>query len=349
MTIASPARKAPTHNFGYLVGMDAHDRVVLPKGGRIESDGSTDLIDLRSYRPEDYLRLHITRHYFRQSVRFNVNDFRCLVNMVTDPDQNPRVLANMARLLKDYPGRVINHPEKVLKTSREQVALRLAGIPGLIVPPTVRLTSHKPAIILKTLEKAGIRFPAILRSAGSHMGQMIGVFDSAEALAAAVSGRHDHVVTSFVDFRNADGLYRKYRVFAIGGNMILRHYLISDGWNIHASAREDFMLPRPDLLAEEEHKMKAGLPVPVVEVLWQIVQRMDLDFFGIDFGVTDDGNVVLFEANATMNFFPIPTEPQFAYLKALLAPASHAMNALLYPGYWQALEQGRITFPAPAS
>lgn len=346
---AETSPRLPTRNFGYLIGMDAHERVVLPKGGGIAAEGTTDLDMLRSYKRADYVRLHITKHHFRQSVRFNLHDFRCLVNWVTDADQNPRVLENMVRLLRNYKGRVINHPAKVLRTTREEIARRMEGIPGLVVPRTVQLTSQKPAVILKTLEKAGITFPAILRAAGTHGGNLIGLFDNAESLAAAATGRHDHVVTSYVDMRNADGLYRKYRVFSIGGNMILRHYLISDQWNIHASARDIFMKSRPEMLADEKRTLEGGLPVHVVEVLWQIVQRMDLDFFGIDFGITDAGEVVLFEANATMNFFPVPEEPEYAYLKSCLEPASHALNAMLYPGYWQALAEGRITFPAKAA
>jgi hypothetical protein len=56
---------------------------------------------------------------------------------------------------------------------------------------------------------------------------------------------------------------------------------------------------------------------------------MPLDFFGMDFGVTKDGYLVLFEANATMSFFPLSPDPRFAYLKHCLEPAATALRELL--------------------
>ena len=58
---------------------------------------------------------------------------------------------------------------------------------------------------------------------------------------------------------------------------------------------------------------------------------MPLDFFGMDFAITQSGEVVLFEANATMNFFPLwPTkDPQFIYLTKCLDPAQAAFRELL--------------------
>ena len=58
-------------------------------------------------------------------------------------------------------------------------------------------------------------------------------------------------------------------------------------------------------------------------------RKMVLDFFGMDFGVTADGRVVLFEANATMSFFPFSSDPQYDYLRRSFAPAQAAFRELL--------------------
>ena len=65
------------------------------------------------------------------------------------------------------------------------------------------------------------------------------------------------------------------------------------------------------------------------QALRVVRERMALDFFGMDFGIASDGRVVLFEANATMNFFPFLTEPQFAYVQRCLVPAQHAFREML--------------------
>ena len=56
---------------------------------------------------------------------------------------------------------------------------------------------------------------------------------------------------------------------------------------------------------------------------------MALDFFGLDFALLADGKVLLFEANATMNFFPFSRDPEFAYVLACIAPARQALRELL--------------------
>jgi glutathione synthase/RimK-type ligase-like ATP-grasp enzyme len=227
---------------------------------------------------------------------------------------------------------VINRPEAVLRSTRDQVARSLSGIAGLIVPKAVRIDGAKPGIAAKTLEKAGIVPPVILRRTGTHGGKIVGLFNSVdEAVAALEPG--EHIATQFVDFAGADGLYRKYRVYFIGSQVILRHMIISDSWNVHVRERTRFMSGHPELIAEERALFESEEPfTPDVRKAFDAVrERMPLDFFGMDFGITPDGKVVLFEANATMNFFPLwPTQdPQFAYLIKCLDPAAAAFRELL--------------------
>ena len=49
----------------------------------------------------------------------------------------------------------------------------------------------------------------------------------------------------------------------------------------------------------------------------------------MDFAILPDGRAVLFEANATMNFFPLLSDPRFAYLQRCVAPAQRAFLALV--------------------
>jgi hypothetical protein len=171
----------------------------------------------------------------------------------------------------------------------------------------------------------------ILRQAGTHGGTIIGLFESfAEALEAAEPGRV-HIATEFVDFRSADGLYRKFRVFFIGRHRILRHMLISQSWSVHGADRADFMAPRPSLIAEERAIFESVRPFPpeVTAVFDAVRQRMPLDFFGLDFGLGLDGRVVLFEANATMSFMSNLFVEQFEYLQRCYLPGRAAFMELL--------------------
>jgi len=313
-----------------MIGGDAPDSVVL-NDRRIRISGSSDLTKL--LLPDDgYHRLHVTRNKLRQSRRPKLEQYSHLLNLITEAEENSRSLDAMQKLLRGVPGKIINPPQAVLRSTRDQVARRLKGVARLIVPEVTRLAAGKSAELCgRQLAETGASPPFILRQAGTHAGKIVGCFDSVEALLAARDPAADHIATRFVDFSSADGLYRKYRTFFVGSELILRHALVSDNWNVHAKDRARFMAERPQLVAEERALFEQAEPfAPAVrQVLQGVRERMGLDFFGMDFGITRDGEVVLFEANATMNFFPFSPDPQFDHLKRAFAPAQRAFRAML--------------------
>lgn len=313
----------------FIIGSGDEADQIQRAGSKIVVAGTSDLTKLLQGRVPHH-RLHMTRNYFRQGRDADLSSYRVLVNLITEAERNAKVLENLRKLLRGVPGQVINKPDSVLRSTRDQVARLLSGIPGLIVPKTVRLNGSKPAVAASASDKAGLAPPIILRQVGTHSGRIVGLFDRIDdAVAALTPG--EHVATQFVDFASADGLYRKYRVFFIGERIILRHMLASDHWNVHAKDRTRFMAERPELVAEERALMETNdaFPQNVQEVLEAVRGRMPLDFFGMDFGITASGEVVLFEANATMSFFPFAADQQFEYLKRCFAPAQAAFRELL--------------------
>lgn len=317
--------------FLYLVGTDLDRGIVTPDGKGIDVTGHTNTYRLRTREPDNYARAHITRNFFRQNIRYDLKSRDCIVNLVTDADQNPKVLGNIEKMLRGFHGTVINHPTAVLQSTRERMARQLSGIPGLIVPPIVRLQTGKPNIVARKLREAAMTYPAILRVAGTHTGTVLGLFDTAEAVTGALQPGSDHYVIGFSNFRSPDGLYRKYRVFSVGGKIILRHMLIAENWNVHASMRDGLMAANPDLIAEERRVFERGLSDKVMKILASIQTRVKLDFWGIDFALNAAEDIILFEANATMNFFPSSDNPAFDYVKACFELAQQAFDGLLYP------------------
>ena len=289
----------------FIVGSDRPERLTI-RGSKFQLAGSTDIYKLLG-RGEPRDRLQMTPNYFRQPLRPELDGYSCLLNLITEPEQNTKVLENLRKLFRGLPGKVVNRPEAVLRSTRDQVARRLDGI-------------------------AGLQYPIILREAGTHTGKIVGCFDTADALKAALDGKGDRIATEFVDFRSEDGLYRKYRLFFFGRRTVLRHMLTSDGWNVHAKDRRRFMLARPELIDEERRLFEDPenpFPPAVAAVFEAVRERMDLDFFGMDFGFGRDGRIVLFEANATMNFFPFLPEPELAHVLRCGPPAEAAFRELL--------------------
>src|SRR4051794_3618881 len=312
-----------------VIGSDREDRMQVA-GRQLSISASSDLHLLIDSRiPAD--RTLMTRNFFRQQ-RVLEPGYECILNLITEAEGNSRVLENLRKFVRGYRARVINRPEAVLQSTRDLVARKLAGIPGLVVPRVLRLRGSNADAAAKTIERAGLQFPVIVRQVGTHTGRIVGKFDDLDGVRAAAIEGGDHLATEFVDFRSADGLCRKYRVFFIGERRIFRHMLASEDWNVHASDRQRVMAERPELIAAEEAMFAAAdgaFSDDVQQVLSAVRERMPLDFFGMDFGIAPDGRVVLFEANATMNFFPLSPDPRFAYLARCVEPARSAFYELL--------------------
>ena len=313
-----------------VFGADREDRFEA-RDGRIRLSGSSDLFDLIG-KDHPHHRLQITRQFLRQNRRPNLTPYRHVLNLITEPEHNDKVLDNMRRLLRGVHGRVINRPEAVLRSSRDQIARRLADVPGLLAPKVIRLKAASPARVAEQLERAGVAFPLIVRQPGTHLGTTQSRVDDLHQLIAGMSDRTEYFATEFVDYRSADGFYRKYRVFFIGPHAIFRHQLFSDSWNVHGKDRDRCMSDRADLRAEEEALFATpdgAFTTETKQVLAAVRDRIDLDFFGLDFGIMPDGRMLLFEANATMNFFSTLPNDQFAYVRACVPPARAAFRELL--------------------
>ncbi len=104
---------------------------------------------------------------------------------------------------------------------------------------------------------------------------------------------------------SADGLARKYRVMMIDGQLYPLHLAISNHWKIHYFTAD--MADRPEHRAEDAaflENMPAVLGPRATAALAEIQSRLGLDYAGIDFGLNASGEILLFEANATMVVHP---------------------------------------------
>lgn len=316
----------------YLVGSELLDRLELDLSIHIPMMGSTDVNSLRVTDPGDFSRIHVTKNYFRQPFRYKLGKHDVFLNLVTDADQHPKVLGTMARMLEGVRGRVINRPEAVLASTRDQVAARLGGLAGAHIPKVLRLRTAKPDLVRAAIAAANLRFPLIARPAGTHSGEIHGLFETIDLLLPKLQPNTEHYLSEFVDFRSADGLYRKYRVFFLGDRWFLRHMIVSDHWNIHMADRERFMLSRAAVREEEARVLRnpaERFGPQVLDALRAIKAELGLDYFGVDFGILQDGRLLLFEANAVMNVFPFSDRPEFRYVEACLPQLQQAFEQML--------------------
>ncbi|MEA2831155.1 MAG: aromatic-L-amino-acid/L-tryptophan decarboxylase, partial [Bradyrhizobium sp.] len=193
---------------------------------------------------------------------------------------------------------VVNRPQAVLATGRSGNARRLTGLPGVRVPKIIEL----PRTAIEPTRLARLGFPLLLRAPGFHMGRHFSLVETAEALDEAVAALPGETLMAieYLDARGRDGLSRKYRAMIVDGILYPLHLAISRDWKVHYFSAD--MADRPEHRAEEAGFLAGLCSVGsgAVAALERIRDAIGLDYGGIDFGLSAEGEILLFEANATM-------------------------------------------------
>jgi glutathione synthase/RimK-type ligase-like ATP-grasp enzyme len=255
-------------------------------------------------------------------------------NAIGDADRCHVALDAAAALLRRTTAPVVNRPQQVKATSRCANGRRLAGLPGVVAPPVaVRsrdrlMAADAPA----DLAAAGFAFPLIVRAPGFHTGQHCVLVDDPRALRGVVAELpgDELLVIAYVATRRADALVRKYRVMIVGDALFPLHLAISSHWKVHYFSAD--MAQRPEHRAEEERfltDMPGVLGPRAVAALGAIRDRLGLEYGGIDFGLDERGDVVVFEANATMIVPPPPPEACWSYRRGPVERIHAAVKTLL--------------------
>jgi glutathione synthase/RimK-type ligase-like ATP-grasp enzyme len=257
-----------------------------------------------------------------------------IFNTVGDADLCQPALEAAIRLIDRTTAPVINDPRAVMKTGRIDNAQRLGSLPGVITPKTIaaaRGLLAGPAGVAK-LGELGFAFPLLLRSPGYHTGRNFIFVEQAADLAAAASGLpgNDLLVIEYLDARGGDGSARKYRVMLIGGKIYPLHLAISRNWKVHYFTSD--MADKPDHRAEEARfleDMPAVLGQTAMTALENIRDALGLDYAGVDFGLSPDGEVLLFEANATMVIAIPDSSERWAYRRTAINRIIEAVVAMI--------------------
>jgi glutathione synthase/RimK-type ligase-like ATP-grasp enzyme len=264
---------------------------------------------------------------------------RLVINGIGDFDAAARALLAAEALLAFTSAPVLNHPAAVRATGRCENASRLQKLPGIKTPATVTfpyaLLAGKDGAA--ALARRGFTFPLLLRTPGFHGGQHFVRVESVAALADGVAElRRSGAATSevmaieYLDARGADGSARKYRVMMVGGRLYPLHLAISKEWKIHYFSAE--MRDRAEHRAEEA-KFLADMPgvlgTNAMAALERLLAVLGLDYGGIDFGLNQQGEILLFEANATMVVEQPDADQRWDYRRAAVERIHSAVRNLL--------------------
>lgn len=156
------------------------------------------------------------------------------------------------------------------------------------------------------------RFPVFLRLENDHKGSRSALLADEAALKAAVAEqcrtrfwfRDEHgkrrlvrlggrrrrglLVTEFCDTADANGVYRKYAAFNVGGTIIARHLFFGRRWMIKSPD-----LQEPSQVAEEYEYVRSN---PHAAQLAELFRMAHIDYGRIDYALLD-GRIQVWEIN----------------------------------------------------
>ena len=260
-----------------------------------------------------------------------------VINAIGDADRCRRGLDAAIALLRRASVRPFNAPERVLETGRAAIAGRLGGLKGVRTPRVRPLARDlfRAGGAAAALAAEDWRCPLLLRAAGYHSGHhfpKVERLDQIDAAGAALPG--DPVLAiEWLDSTGPDGLFRKYRAMLIGGAIFPLHLAVAPQWKVHYFSSEmskaeassaAYRAEELRYLAEPE----AAIGTRAMAALQRIGEALGLDYAGIDFALGPDGEVLVFEANATMRIVPPPAGPFGDQRRPFIERAMEAARAL---------------------
>ena len=244
--------------------------------------------------------------WFTKDRQITLEDTPWAVNTLGDADEYTDALIALDEAIgSDKP--IFNHPRAVAMTRRDLSAMLLDGIPNLIVPKCIRLFARNNAALQEAFDASGFTYPVLIRPAASQTGQGLvkvsGPGDWPDIDRQYWRGKH-LFMTQFVETRGEAG-YRKIRVMCFDGEVFFHHVKHSSTWCIHHNTGE---VSATDFADQEKHLIAELNGDPAfLHLVKEITNRSKMDFLGIDLGLRDDNQYVLFEANAAMTVVHDPS------------------------------------------
>jgi glutathione synthase/RimK-type ligase-like ATP-grasp enzyme len=229
-----------------------------------------------------------------------------IFNSVCDPDGYRQSLGIAEQITSQIDVPVINHPKSTYKTGKDTLWQLFGDRNDIQVPKTIRVAPRRLAEIGEIVQSGEMKYPFLFKEAGEMEVQSSFLVKSSvdirELERFAFDGR-DYYMTAFVDYRSRDGLYRKYRLFAVGGRVSPGYLIVANQWSIlnDTQAKSTFR-KLPAAIKSEEQTFLKTFRSKQLAVFKEMYKTLGLDYFGIDCGFDNLGRPILFSVSSCKHF-----------------------------------------------
>lgn len=264
-----------------------------------------------------------------------IPDHDVAIVAIGEADDSHAVLTSLGTVLEAWPRPVLNRKvQAIIDLSRSTVSNLFGQSDWIIAPKTLRL-SRQTLVQIATGAAAldlALTWPLLVRPVGSHAGNNLEKIADPSALVTYLRGFTDAFayVASYVHYASADGQFRKYRIGLIGKRPYLSHLAISNHWMVHyLNAGMSESQTKRDEEAEAMAHFDEAFALRHKAALAELCTKIDLDYFAIDCAETQDGKLLLFEADAAMIIHAMDEPDLFPYKRPQMNKLFGAFQALL--------------------
>jgi len=257
--------------------------------------------------------------------RIALPEFDVVLNAIAESDRARKVLRLAGSFAANLHKPVINPPRLVSELTRNQVPARFGGSKNVYTPGVFRVTG--PQLIDRPVSMS-----VVVRPVGSQAGVGLAKVDNAQQMQAYVAANPAdmYYAMPFVDYRSADGLYRKYRIMFVGRKPYAYHMAISPNWMIHyynaPMAENAWMREEEARFLDDLGSVFSGRLAAALE---EIAAAIPLTYFGIDCAVEPGGRLLLFEVDAAMLVHGTDDPELFGYKVAAFKSVQTALAATI--------------------
>ncbi|KPC54225.1 ATP-grasp domain-containing protein [Amantichitinum ursilacus] len=242
-------------------------------------------------------------------------------------------LARLSIELAGWPRPVINPPQNIPNIARDTASALLQDLPGLVMPPCWQLARTDVQLYASGVHSVcpDLHYPLIVRPLDSHGGHGLARIADDAGLAAylAQAPQAEFYIAPFMDYRSADGQFRKYRVLLLRGEPFACHMAISSDWMIHYVNAG--MYEEAAKRAEEAQWMRnfAAFAQRHAGVWHELFQRSGLDYLAIDCAEMPSGELLIFEIDHAMVIHAMDSDTLFPHKQDCIALARDAVRHYL--------------------
>jgi len=223
--------------------------------------------------------------------KLDLSRYRLLFPLLQDPvaDWSPlayRQAMDLAMRFEDRGLPVVNRPDKA-DHSVKSVGSNLIASTGVRVPKIVPLDR-----LAKPIEPPDdFGYPFLVREDRGHGRPSSFIRTPEDWRQLRLEAFANPIISEFIDVRNEDGMFRKYRYLVAGSRGVTRHLIVGSGWEVRPKNRVLNNVTKEEELAylQSIDSNRAALHA--------VAKALEFDLAAFDYSYDRSGRLVIWEAN----------------------------------------------------